>query len=219
MRVRMMKPVYTRYQDAEGHTVAKGTPGAVKVKAEADKWYAEYYVGRKKKKVPLAKDKSVAQVMLAALVREIEKGQVGLTDPYKKHRHLPLSEHVTEYLKTLERAVKDGEMSQKHYSERRRVLKTVLVGVKGEVAKTEPERDKVLERMTLADISSVSLSRFLKELGTSPRTRDTYRGAAVTFCNWLVSVDGGKRLEHNPLHEVSVQKGRTVRDAAGTDAQ
>jgi hypothetical protein len=106
--------------------------------------------------------------------------------------------HPSDYVKTLDRAVKDGEMSDKHRSERRRVLKTALVGLKGETAKTEKERDKVLEGMTLTDITSVALSQFLKELGTSARTRDTYRGAATTFCNWLVSVDGGKRLEYTP---------------------
>jgi integrase len=206
-----MKPVYTRYQDGDGRSVPKGTPGAVKVKEVAEKWYAEFYVNGKKKKKPLAKDKSVAQVMLGDLIRDIEKGQAGLTDLFKEHRKRPLSEHVADYLKAVAGAVKDGEVSDKHSYERRRLLKTALAGMKGEVRENEEGRDKVLARMTLADISSVVLTKFLQNLGTSARTRDTYRGAVVTFCNWLVSVEGGKRVEYNPLLEVPVQKGMQVR--------
>jgi integrase len=211
MRVRLMKPVYTRYRDEQGRPVPKGTPGAVKVQEEAEKWYAEWYEGRNKKKRPLATDKGVAQKMLGDLVVDLEKGLAGMTDPYQKHRKTPLLDHVTAYLKTLQQAVKDAAMSEKHYAERKRLLKTVLVGLKGAAAKTDEERDKVLKGMTLADITDVALSRFLKDLGTSPRTRDTYRGAVNTFCNWLASVEGERRLEHNPLRGVPVQKGKKVR--------
>lgn len=35
-RVRLVKPKYTRYRDAEGRQVPKGTPVVIKVKEEAD---------------------------------------------------------------------------------------------------------------------------------------------------------------------------------------
>jgi integrase len=209
--MRLMKPVYTRYRDQQGNIVPKGTPGSLKSKEKAEKWYAEWYVGGKKKRKPLATDKSVAQKMLADLVVEFEKGTAGMTDPYKEHRERPLLEHVTDYLKALQRTVKDEEGSQKHYKERKRLLKTALAGIKVVPTKTEEERDQVLQGMTLADVTDVALSRFLQTLGTAARTRDTYRGATVTFCNWLTSVEGGKRVQYNPLLEVPVQKGKKVR--------
>src|SRR5262245_61496182 len=59
------------------------------------KWYAWVTLpdGRRLRK-PLATDKSVAQAMLAQLIRDIELEQQGLKDFYAEHRKRPLGEHL-----------------------------------------------------------------------------------------------------------------------------
>jgi hypothetical protein len=149
MKLRLTKPIYTRYRDEQGKPVLKGTPGAIKFQEESEKWYAQWYEGGKKKRKPLATDKGVAQKLLGDHIVALEKGEARMTDPYKKHRKAPLLDHVIAYLKTLDQAVKDGTMSGKHYAERKRLLKTVLAGLKGATPKTDKERDKVLEGLML----------------------------------------------------------------------
>lgn len=187
--VRLMKVTITRYEDAEGRAVPKGTPGAKKVKEKSKKWYAEWRENGKKKKKPLVTDKQKAKKMVGDLIDAMEKGEAGMVCKYKQHLTRPIGEHVADYLQSLE----TEDVSAMHYANRRRQLDAVIEGCRVE---------------TLADLTCEKVDRFVAGLETSARTKDTYRGAALTFCNWLVGKD---RLSHNPLDKTTKPKGKTAR--------
>jgi hypothetical protein len=88
------KPTIIRYTLADGSTrtadgrrVAKDTPGAVKNKHKAKKWYAR--LPGRIKPTPLSANKVVAQQMLAGLLNKAELGRVGIVDPFEAHRLCP----------------------------------------------------------------------------------------------------------------------------------
>ena len=84
-RTRLMSRVFkksiTRYLDAEGRQVPKGTPGARKVKEKSAKWYGR--APGAARPVPLCENKAAAQMMLNELVRKAGLATVGLADPYE----------------------------------------------------------------------------------------------------------------------------------------
>lgn len=55
----------------------------------------------------LCRDKSAALVMLGDLMRAEERGEAGLTDPYKAHRNTHLSDHLRDYLDDLKTKGRD----------------------------------------------------------------------------------------------------------------
>jgi hypothetical protein len=78
--------------------VSAGTPGAKKVKEKSDHWYIVYKVAGKVKRIKAYTDKATSEAMLTDWNKARERGDAGLTDPYKAHLNRPLSEHVTDYL-------------------------------------------------------------------------------------------------------------------------
>lgn len=187
-KVRLMKPVVVRYR-LKGRAVPIGTPGAKKCKEQTDKWYAEWRECGKKKRLPLATDKGVAQKMLGDLVVRMEKGQANMLDPYEEHRRRPVAEHVADYLASLE----TKDVSAKHYAERSRCLSAVLAGC---------------HVKTLADLTADKLDRYLAGMDTSARTKDTYRSAAIAFGNFL---ERRGRLDRNPLLHTTKPQGECQR--------
>ena len=101
----------------------------------------------------------------------------------------PSPEHIADYLS----ALKSEGVSDKHFSERSRCL---LAVIEATGAKRLPE------------LTAEKVDRYLDGLDTSARTRDTYRAAALGFCNWLVKKD---RLDRNPLVKTTKPKGEIVR--------
>src|SRR5436305_9297490 len=85
----------TRYLDAEGRQVPKGTPGARKVREKSAKWYGR--APGAARPVPLCENKAAAQIMLNELVRKAGLATVGLADPYEEHRKRPLLEHLADF--------------------------------------------------------------------------------------------------------------------------
>jgi hypothetical protein len=57
--------------------------------------------GGKLKPIPLSANKTVALQMVAALLKKIELGKVGIVDPYEEHRKTPLKEHLEAWEKDL----------------------------------------------------------------------------------------------------------------------
>src|SRR4051812_8527485 len=69
-----------------------------KVKRKTRKWYGKYTdANGAVHRVPLSANKTVAQQMLADLVRKAELGKVGIADPYEEHRRRPLAEHLEDW--------------------------------------------------------------------------------------------------------------------------
>ncbi len=96
---RVFKKSITRYLDAEGRQVPKGTPGARKVKEKSAKWYGR--VPGAPRPVPLCENKSAAQIMLNEMARKAGLASVGYADPYEEHRKRPLLEHLADFERAL----------------------------------------------------------------------------------------------------------------------
>jgi integrase len=179
-----------RYLDNEGHQVKKGTPGAKRVKVKAKKWYGASIPGYPpRKRVPLASNKTVAQTMLANLVRKGERGQAGMDDPAAEAQRVKLEQHLKDFRVSLE--------------------------VKG----TSPEQvNQVLQRVedTFAacsfvyptDLDGSKVEKYLedrrclprKEGGLSIQTSNFYLGAVKQFVRWMLRK---KKIAENPFLDVA----------------
>ena len=87
-----------RYLDKDGNRVAKGTPGARKVKEKSSKWYGSYTDANGLPQCePLSANKTAAQQMLADLVKRAELGRSGIVDPFEEHASKALTQHVDDF--------------------------------------------------------------------------------------------------------------------------
>ena len=96
---RVFKKSITRYLDAEGRQVPKGTPRARKVREKSAKWYGR--APGAARPVSLCENKAAAQIMLNELVHKAGLATVGLGDPFEAHRKRPLLEHLAEFRSAL----------------------------------------------------------------------------------------------------------------------
>src|SRR5262245_60442174 len=170
----------TRYVDDHGRRVKKGTPGAKKVRERSSVWYGQLKEGGRYRRVPLYTDKTASSVKLAELVKGVERGEVGLVNPFKNALDRDIEDHVNDYLTHLQ----TQGVSPKHLSERERLLRTVL---------------RVAGIKTLAHLSSDGVALFIANLEkkatpknptpgpASSRTKNSYRGAVHAFAAWCVT--------------------------------
>lgn len=133
-------------------------------------------------------DRAATRQLAAKLERELARGEVGMTDPYREHRARPLGEHVDAYLADLEASGRDPEY-------RRKVRQRL-----GALTAAVP----------WSKLDDVTLDGFLRwragkvKAGTAARTVNHYADAARGFCNWLVTVG---RLPLSPLANVPKVEG------------
>jgi integrase len=201
-KVWMDKHVWVEWTDANGKRVKPNTPGATKQRHETPKWYAFWRDTKTKrvKKAALATDKAAAQAMLADLVRDLERGQAGLTDPFERHHGTALADLVQEYL-----AYKTAAgMRPTTFTERRRILNAVIKGAKlRKLADLTPDK---IDAYLLARIKS----------GLAARTVHQHRSAATDFAKWLHTT---KRTPVNVLSTViKAPKFRAVRPTRALSA-
>lgn len=185
----LQKISVTRFVDRHGVQVKKGTPGARKVKEESAKWYACYREGAKQVRLPLSADKSVAQVMLADILKAKERGQVGLTDPFKQHLDTALAVHVDDYVET----VKSATRSEAYHRDVKRILDLFAKNAGATI---------------LRDVTADVVSRYLTRMKCGSTSKNYYRRVFVGFFNWL---EGMKRISRNPITKFTV---RTVKKDA-----
>jgi integrase len=179
------------WKDAKGKTrMARLTGAGDRIAVEAGTYTAKYRDGSGivRKVSTGCRDESAARSILGKLERraELVKGEVltaseaGTID----HQALPLADHVAAYLLKLEA---EGT-SPAHRGNVRRALGRLAADC----------------RFTrLADLAREALERWLvgqEKAGMGPRTRNTYRAAAVAFGNWCVETG---RLLSNPFAKVA----------------
>ncbi len=104
-----MATIYKRvtWFDAAGKRVSKGTPGA---KRKASPVWSIKLVGPdgRVRWIPGFSDKLATQAKAADVVRKLERGEMGLTDPFTAHRGRALTTHLADYtadLRAMGRAV------------------------------------------------------------------------------------------------------------------
>jgi integrase len=167
----LLKPWITRYLDANGRQVRKGTPGARKVKERSTKWYGQYVdVDGRRRRIPLCTDKVAARQMLVALEREVQLGRAGVVDPYAGHRRAPIETHIEDYRSHLA----NKGVTAAHLKETTREIRAVLehCGAK-----------------TLAGLCPEGVERFLAVLtdkGTGATTRNRYLASIKAFAKWCL---------------------------------
>jgi integrase len=141
------------------------------VKTKSKKWWGRYRdaLGRDCR-VPLARDKAAAQVMLSELVQKAERETAGQLDPFEENAKRPLKEHVDEF----EQHLRDKGNSDQHVIEVATKVRKIIEGCKWAF---------------IRDQSPSGTQRFLADLrssGLSVQTSNHYLRAIKQFSRWLV---------------------------------
>jgi hypothetical protein len=88
-----------RYVSEDGKRVSKDTPGSKRVRERSRVWYGQFKgPDGKWKRTPLFSDKAASQAELGKLVRKLERGEAGLTDPFEESLNRDIAQHVRDYL-------------------------------------------------------------------------------------------------------------------------
>jgi len=179
------------WKDAKGRTrTAPLTAAGNRIAVEAGTYTAKYRDGSGivRKVSTGCRDKIAAESVLADLERRAERVRGGLLTADEAnaidHQERPFGEHIDAYLMKLEA---EGT-SPAHRANVRRNLQRLAA-------------DCQFKR--LGSLSREALERWLvaqEKAGMGPRTRNTYRAAAVAFCNWCMETG---RLLVNPFAKVA----------------
>jgi integrase len=178
------KKITTVWLDSQGRRVPPKTAGAKRKRIKSKKWYAFWKENGRKQAKPLATDKQVAQALMGELIRQQERGQANLIDPFKQHLDRSFLDHLTDYMAV----VRSTSRSEDHHAEVERVLTKIAdaCGFK-----------------TLRDLTADRVQQYLTKLECSATTTNKHRTYVVTFCNYLVGVN---RLPVNPINRFSVKR-------------
>ena len=180
-----------QWQDAKGKTrTAPLTAAGDRITVEAGTYSAKYRDGSGivRKVATGCRDEAAARSVLTDLERRAERVRGGLLTADEAnaidHQERPFAEHIDAYLVKLE---SEGT-SPAHRANVRRNLQRLTA-------------DCQFKR--LGDLARESLERWLvaqEKAGMGARTRNTYRAAAVAFCNWCMETG---RLMVNPFAKVA----------------
>ncbi len=171
-----------------GQRVKPGTPGAVQVRKESAKWYGKVKDGEtgRWRNVPLSKDRGVAKKMLAKLEAEEDAARAGVGDPLKQFK----GEDPRDYLPAFQKFMEEAGDGPRHIKDTAQRVRAILdgAGIK-----------------TMADLGKgyETVSDFITNLPSGPRTKNAYRQAIITFVKYLTKEK--KRLPSNPYKELPVR--------------
>ena len=185
---------FAEWTDAKGKRrtapVTTGRDGTARIVITARTYTAKYRDGNNQiqEVATGCRDKTAAESVLADLERRAERVRGGLLTADEAaaidHQERPFGEHIDAYLLKLEA----NGTSLTHRANVRRNLQRLAV-------------DCQFKR--LGNLAREALERWLvaqEKAGMGPRTRNTYRAAAVAFCNWCMETG---RLLTNPFAKVA----------------
>lgn len=149
-------------------------------------WTISYRVGGRRVTERAYADRVASEQLLANRLRESAREEVGLLDPYRRHRARPVAEHVAEFVA----GVRSRNRTAKH----------------AELLQSRVER--ALAGMGAATIGQVDLAKAEKFLADvlekhSPKTRDHYASSLRQFGAWLEDADRWPRNLFGKLRRVS----------------
>ena len=150
----------------------------------AAKWYADFVDANGiRRKKPLARNKESALVLLAELVKKVDRAKAGLTDKFEDWRKVPMAKHLADWKRSLEaQGLADGGELTTRRAERLVVdAKVVFLGD------------------LIPSVLVEALTRLAKADGLSAQTYNHYLGALKQLVRWLER-DG--RIEANPLRHL-----------------
>ena len=147
-------------------------------------------------------DKRATEEKMRQHQAQIERGEVGLVDPYADHKAVVLGEHIAAYVANLRAVGRDAMYCDNSERFLRRIA-----------------GDCGWQRLT--DITPDGFVHWRNALQcvvpgrgaprpASPKTKNAYLAAAKAFCNWMVQTS---RMPANPLANLGgvEQRGREVR--------
>ena len=171
--------------------ITTGRRGQIKIIRESPTWMAQYRdAAGKKLVVPTGcRDEQAARQVLANLVLRVEHIKAGILTPEQDrqatHAVKSLAGHVEDYLEHMRaKTIRGRKVSEKHRAGVERRIGVIA-------------QDCGFTR--LPDINREAMEKWMnrqEKVGMGARTRNTYRAAIMTFCNWCVETD---RLAANPL--------------------
>ena len=190
-----LEKAVTIHWTLNGRRVPAGTPGAVKSRVESSKWYIVYKHNGKTIKKPAYTDLGASQKALGDTIKALERGEAGLTDPYRDHLDKPFGEHVAAYLED----VRHNGTSADYQDAVERRLRRVIDGIKAK---------------TLRDVTADKVKLFIRNMtdarkagGDAPAvavtTKNDHRSALSTFFEWAVRND---LVPVNPVDKVPTIK-------------
>lgn len=165
--------------------VPKGTVGSQKVTVESKKWYIVFKEFGKVRRVPAYTDKQASQTKMAGFLRAKERGESGLSDPYKRHYDRPIAEHIGQYHAHL---VAHSKEDSKDPNEILRILSAAVAG---------------MGVKSIREITPDRVAMYLTGMTQAAVTKNKHRGHLVTFCNWL-ELKG--RMPANPIGGKKVKR-------------
>ncbi len=155
------------------------------VRTTSKKWWGKYRDATGMiRRVSLATDKGVAQMMLNEKVRQVEREKAGLVDPTDEQRKRPLSQHLTEFKRYLQN--KGVTPKQVH---------TAINQIQSIVGRNKWK--------LIGDISASGTLEVVGELrrsGKSAQTSNHYLKSIKQFTRWLVR---DRRAPADPLAHLS----------------
>ena len=157
---------------------------------ELKSWYADFVDANGiRQKVPLAKNKEAALVLLAEIVKKVDRARAGLSDHYEDWRKVPLAKHLADWKRSLEaQGLADGGDLTTRRAER------LVVEAKA-VFLADMVPSKIVE----------ALVRLTKATGIGIQTQNFYLVSIKQFARWLER-DG--RIQSNPLKHL---QGKSVK--------
>ena len=169
-----------------------------KVAAKSKKWWGRFRDALGiERRVPLARDKVAAQVMLNELVLKAERQATGQADPFEDHARTPLKEHIDAFEQHLRHK---GNTAQHVYGVATKVRRIAAA----------------CKWAYIRDLSASRLQKFLAELrqgkddeeGLSIQTSNHYLRAIKQFSRWLVRDrrTNDDRLVHLAMLNVKVDR-------------
>ena len=182
--------------DAQGGG-SQGDPGCSQGPGEVLKWFGQYRdADGRWKRAPEHRQDGRSADARRDLEKQVERGKVGLVDPFAGHREAPIASHVEATSPPAEQG-----RSPDHLAETMRRLRAVLEGCRVGL---------------LADIRLEPVEHFLAVpggVGAGPRTRNTYRSSIKAFVKWCIRT----RRMGEDVSRPWPRLGRGSTSAAGAD--
>lgn len=182
----LYRPWITRWRDAEGRQVPARTPGARKTKERARKWYCKG--PPLAKPVPLCADKQAAQVMMADLVRRVERGEAGLEDSVTLARRVSLETHLSDWEGSLRLAGNEPRDLGQKVRRVRSFAEALRWRTLGDLSRDQAEREAARRRALPPD----------DPLHIGAQTSNFYLAACSQFGRWCAE-SRPPRLAANPF--------------------
>lgn len=179
-----------RFPGRDGKPVlAVLTADGTRCRVRADKWYGRYVdAGGVVQEVPLSANRDAARLMLADILRRVERERAGDHDPYQQHRKSPLTVHLDDYRRAL---LADG-CTAGHSDLVKTRVSAALSGCRF-VFLPDLSASRLAE--WLADMRSMDRKRG----GFSIQTSNHYLTGVKAFLNWMVR---DKRTAENPFRHL-----------------